>query len=58
MGVVPRVKLLQAMGTESTATGELPAVSTVPDPQPEPEQELQPEPNDDDAPDTATGKEA
>lgn len=58
LGVVPRVKLLQAMGTESTATGELPAVSTVPDPHPEPEQELQPEPNDDDAPDTATGKEA
>ncbi len=48
LGVVPRVKLLQAMGTESTATGELPAVAPVP----------QPETNDDEDADTATGKEA
>lgn len=48
LGVVPRVKLLQAMGTESTATGELPAVAPVP----------QPETNDDEDTDTATGKEA
>lgn len=48
LGVVPRVKLLQAMGTESTATGELPSVAPVP----------QPETNDDEDADTATGKEA